>query len=187
MRQYLAWKRGQRVDLLFVGDSITEMWRWGPGHDAWMRHFESRAIDFGLGMDRTQDVLWRLDHYDLSAWSPKVAVVLAGTNNLTDRPDDIAAGVGAIVDALRKKFRGITVVVVSILPNARANARMMAANERIRRLADGKTVIYLDLTPKFPREDDTWAGLGPDRLHLSPAGYEVFAEALEELLPPLLR
>ena len=184
---YLALKKGRPFDLIFIGDSITEMWRWGPGWPVWKQHFEARAFDFGLGADRTQHTVWRLQNIDLSGIAPKVAVLLIGTNNNYDTPEDIAAGVKAVIDATKVKFPGIKVIVQSILPNARATQKMAAANLLIAPLADNRTVFYLDLAARFTPEGDSWKGLGRDKLHLTAEGYEMWAAALEALLPTVLK
>jgi lysophospholipase L1-like esterase len=183
---YLALKKGRQFDLIFIGDSITEQWRWGAGWPVWKKHFEDRALDFGLGSDRTQHTLWRLQNIDVRSFAPKVACILIGTNNTPDTPEDIAAGVKAVVETTKSTFPGIKVVVVSILPNARANDKMAAANQLIRPLADGRTVHYLDLAAKFTPQGESWKGLSRDRLHLTAEGYEMWAAELETLLPQLL-
>jgi lysophospholipase L1-like esterase len=184
---YLALKHGKPVDLIFIGDSITEQWRWGTGITVWKKHFEDRALDFGLGADKTQHTIWRLKNFDLKEWSPKVAIILIGTNNAGDTPEEIAAGVKAVIDTTKEKFPGIKAVVLSILPNARATEKMAVANTLIAPLADGKTVFYLDLASKFtPVEGGNWLGLGRDKLHLTAEGYEMWAAELETLLPRLL-
>jgi len=179
---YLALKKGHPADLIFIGDSITEGWRWGVGNAVWKKYFENRALDFGLGSDKTQHVLWRLQNIDLKEWSPKVAIIMIGTNNNTDTPEDIAAGVKAVIVATQAKFSGIRVVLVSILPNARGQEKMAAANTFIAPLADGENVVYLDLAAKFTPVGDNWLGLGSDKLHLTAAGYEMWAAALEPVL-----
>ena len=51
-----------QVDVIFLGDSITAGWE-GNGKDAWAKHFAPRkAMNAGIGGDRTQHILWRLDH-----------------------------------------------------------------------------------------------------------------------------
>ncbi|HEX2854868.1 MAG TPA: GDSL-type esterase/lipase family protein [Opitutaceae bacterium] len=184
---YLTLMRGKPVDLIFIGDSITEQWRWGPGSPVWKKRFEGRALNFGLGSDRTQHTIWRLQNIDLKGWSPKVAVILIGTNNVGDTPEDIAAGVLAVVEATKTTFPGIKIVLVSILPNARATEKMAAANRFIAQFADEKSVFYFDLAAKFPPTGDgNWVGLTRDKLHLSTEGYEVWANELEALLPRVL-
>jgi hypothetical protein len=82
---YLALKKGQPVDLIFIGDSITEQWRWGAGWPVWKQHFEARALDFGLGSDRTQHTIWRLQNIDLSSFTPKVALAWLGCGRERER------------------------------------------------------------------------------------------------------
>ncbi len=183
---YLKLRQGKPTDLIFIGDSITEGWRWGLGIDVWRKHFEDRSLDFGLGSDKTQHVLWRLEHYDLSAWKPKVAIILIGVNNQGDTPEDIAAGVKAVVASTRAKFPGIKVIVQSILPTARQTERMAAVNPLLKPLADDKTIFFLDLGAKFTPDGDNWKGLGRDKLHLTPEGYEMWAAELEAFLPHVL-
>ena len=184
---YVALKRGKPADLIFIGDSITAQWRWGAGRPVWKKHFEERAFDFGLGGDGTHQALWRLENIDLSFIKPKAAVILIGTNNWNDTPDDIAAGVKAVIAATQKKFPGIKVILTSILPNARATEKMAATNLLLKPVADQKAVFYLDLASKFPAEGDNWKGLGRDKLHLSADGYETGAQEIEARLPTILK
>jgi lysophospholipase L1-like esterase len=179
---YLALRKGRQADLIFIGDSITEQFRWGAGAPVWNTRFDNRAFDFGLGADRTQHVLWRLDNFDLSFLKPKVAVVMIGTNNVNNEPEDIANGIKAVVTATQKKFAGVKVVVVSILPNARADQRMAAVNKLVAPMADGKSIWYLNLAARFTPEGDNWKGLSGDKLHLTATGYNMWADELDALL-----
>jgi beta-glucosidase len=63
---------------------------------------------------------------------------------------------------------------------------MTDANALIRNFADDHTVFYLDLIPLMPPSGDNWVGLGPDKLHPSDAGYQIWADAMEPLLTRLL-
>lgn len=184
---YMAARKGRPADIIFIGDSITEQWRWGAGSPVWKKYYEQRAFDFGLSADRTQHVLWRLENIDLSFIAPKVAVILIGTNNVADTPEDIAVGVKAVVTATQKKFPGIKVVLLSILPTSRETTRMAAANQLIAPIADKKTVFYLDLASRFTPEGDSWKGLSRDKLHLNSEGYQMWADELEKMLPALLK
>jgi lysophospholipase L1-like esterase len=183
---YLALRKDRQADIVFIGDSITEQWRWGAGAPVWRARFEHRAFDFGLGADRTQHVLWRLQQFDLSFLKPKAAVIMIGTNNLQDEPEDIASGVQAVIAATQKKFPGVKVVLMSILPNARATAKMAMTNRLLAPLADGKGIFYVDLASRFTPEGDNWKGLSADKLHLTAQGYTMWADALDTILPTLL-
>ena len=184
---YLAWRRQHPAELIFIGDSITEQFRWGPGNAVWRQHYEQRALNFGRSADRTQHVLWRLDNLDIGWANPKAAVLLIGTNNQDNPPEDIVAGIRAIIAKVQSKWPGAKVVLVSILPNGRQTERMAATNQLLPALADGKRVHYFDLGAKFPREGDNWKGLLPDKLHLTTAGYETWAAELNAFLPAVLK
>lgn len=184
---YLALRQGRAADLIFIGDSITEQWRWGAGNPVWKQHFEARAFDFGLGADKTEHTLWRLENIALPGLAPKVAVIMIGTNNVADSAQDIAAGVQAVIKATQVKFPGIKVVLMSILPNARGAEKMAQANALLAPLADQKRVFYLDLASSFTPLADNWKGLSRDKLHLTAEGYEMWAAQLEALLPAVLK
>ena len=182
------------VDLLFLGDSITQNWngRDGEGHgpvEIWDRYYAPRrAANFGIGGDRTQHVLWRLDHGELDGIDPEVVVLLIGTNNLnSDTPPEIADGVTAIVRKLRDALPNAKVLLLAVFPRGKSpdttRERLKAVNARLARLDDGRNVRYLDLGPEFLDADGTLpADVMPDFLHLSRKGYQTWAEAMEPTL-----
>jgi lysophospholipase L1-like esterase len=179
---------GRDADMIFIGDSITQNWR-GPGEAVWEANFAPRnALDFGVGGDQTQHVLWRMDNYPIGRLHPKVAVVLIGTNNIHNTPEEIAAGVKAILDKTQAMYPGIKIILNSIMPNKRANDLMMAANAILRTYADDKNIFYLDLVPLMPPVGDNWKGLSADHLHPDAGGYQLWTDALLPLvnrfLPP---
>ena len=187
MEDYLLTMKGRPCDLVFIGDSITEQWRWGTGKPVWDKHFAKRALDFGLGSDTTQNAIWRLKNLPLDGFKPKAAVILIGTNNVKDTPEDIASGVRAVMDATREKFQGVKIILVSILPNARATEKMASVNPMIEKFADNQSVFYFDLASKFTPSGDNWKGLGRDKLHLTQEGYEIWANELDRLLPKVIK
>ncbi|HET6423315.1 MAG TPA: platelet-activating factor acetylhydrolase IB subunit [Planctomycetaceae bacterium] len=175
-----------KADLLFIGDSITQAWE-GPGKDAWAKHFAPRnAVNLGIGGDRTQHVLWRLDNGNINDIKPKLAVVMIGTNNArSNKPEETVAGVTAIVTKLREKLPETKILLLAIFPRGADKDDQLRqtnnkVNEQIAKLADGKMVEYLDIGPKFLAEDGTLSkDIMPDLLHLSVKGYEIWAEAIE--------
>jgi len=179
---------GRDADMIFIGDSITRNWL-GPGKAVWDATWAPRnALDFGIGGDQTQHVLWRMNNYPIARLHPRVAVVLIGTNNLHNSPEEIAAGVKAILDKTQAMYPGIKIILNSIMPNRRANDLMMAANALIRPYADGKNIFYLDLVPLMPPIGDNWKGLSADHLHPDASGYQIWTDALlplvNQFLPP---
>jgi len=182
------------VDLLFLGDSITAGWA-KNGADVWAKRYESRnAANFGIGGDRTQHVLWRVENGELEGIKPKVIVLMIGTNNSAhNEADAIAEGVTKIVKTARDKT-GAKVLLLGVFPRGATpekattqRARITRVNEVIAKLDDGKNVRYLDLKGKFVQPDGTISkDIMPDALHLSPEGYKIWADAMEPLLKEML-
>ena len=181
------------VDLLFIGDSITQGWE-GAGKSVWAQHYAKRnAVNLGIGGDRTQHVLWRLDHGNVEGIQPKAAVLMIGTNNSgANSPEEIADGVKAIVSQLRTKLPQTKVLILGIFPrgaNDKDARRQTNAktNSLVAPIADGKDVFYLDIGPKFLAEDGTLSKeIMPDLLHLSPKGYQIWADAIESQVAQLM-
>ncbi len=183
----------KRVNLIFIGDSITHGWE-GGGKEVWQKYYAKRnAVNLGIGGDQTQHVLWRLDHGNIDGISPKLAVLMIGTNNAgSNKPEEIAAGVKAIVEKLRTKLPQTKVLVLAIFPReADKNGKLRQVNEKanaiIAKLADDKTVFYLDIGPKFLAADGTLSkDIMPDLLHPNQKGYEIWAEAIEPTVAHLM-
>lgn len=178
------------ADIIFIGDSITQGWR-TRGEAVWQANFAGRkALDFGIGGDQTQHVLWRMDNYPIQRLHPKVAVVLIGTNNSKNTAPEIAEGVKAVLTKTQTMYPGIKIILVSIMPRSKFNDLMMATNAILKTYADDKTVFYLDLVPVMTPVGDNFLGLGPDHLHPDASGYQLWADAmlplLNKLLPPVV-
>lgn len=185
-------KKGN-VDLLFIGDSITQGWE-GSGAKVWKEFYDKRnAVNLGIGGDRTQHVLWRLDHGNIEGIKPKLAVLMIGTNNSgSNTSEQIAAGVTAIVEKLRTKLPETKVLVLGIFPRGENNEHKQrkvnaGANEIISKLADDKNVFYLDIGPKFTDASGNLSKeVMPDLLHLNEKSYQIWAESIEESVKKLM-
>jgi beta-glucosidase len=182
------------VDLVFIGDSITQGWE-GAGKDVWKRQYGDRgAVNLGIGGDRTQHVLWRLENGNIEGISPKVAVIMIGTNNSGDNsPEEIADGIEAIVGKLRTQLPRTRILLLGIFPRGSnpSDPRRQVnqkANEIVSKLADDEHVFYLDIGEEFLEDDGTLSReIMPDLLHLSPKGYEIWAKAIEPKLSELVQ
>jgi beta-glucosidase len=181
-------------NLLFIGDSITDGWR-NAGKQAWEKYYAGRKpLNLGIGGDRTQHVLWRLDNGNVAGLHPKLAVLMIGTNNSNkedNTAEEIGAGIQAIVKKLREKLPETKVLVLAIFPRGEKPSpqreKNAKASEIASQLADDKNVFFLDIGPKFLAEDGTLPReIMPDLLHLSPKGYEIWAEAIEPKVSEVL-
>jgi platelet-activating factor acetylhydrolase IB subunit beta/gamma len=178
------------VDVLLVGDSITI--QWGA---SWAKQFPDRkAVNIGIGGDKTQNVLWRLDHGGVAGLQPKTIVLMIGNNNMFFTPETgvaaAAMGVETCARNLREKFPDAELIVAKILPCHAPKNRfyedILLTNAEIDKLnlgADPK-IRVLDLTADFLNPDGTikQALYTPDNIHLSPEGYAAYAARLKPLL-----
>ena len=174
------------VEILFVGDSITEEWA-ESGETLWYKHFAHRALNLGVAGDRTQHILWRLKNSSMECPKLRKAVVLAGTNNLgdSDSDADIFEGIAAIVYHLLDQCPSVQIILMGILPREPASfmGSIRRINELLAKLDNGSSIRFLDLSAKFQSSDGTIPrSLMPDGLHLSQRGYRLWAEALLPML-----
>jgi lysophospholipase L1-like esterase len=176
-------KMDGRIDVGFVGDSITARWRGDP---SWAKHWGSyRAVNMGIGGDRTQNVLWRLQNGELDGYKARLFVVMIGTNNLFDKkaePADVAAGVKAIIELIKTKQPQAKILLLSIFPRGEkpnpGREKITATNALIAKYQGG-AVHYMDISAKFLEPDGTISKeVMKDSLHLAPKGFDIWAEAI---------
>ncbi len=173
------------VDLLMIGDSITHGWE-GGGKAVWDRYYADRnAVNLGIGGDRTQHVLWRLENGNIEGISPKLAVLMIGTNNHKDNTvTEIADGVAAIVQKLRTDLPETKVLLLGIFPREETpgqwREKLNEVNGIISQLEALPMVDYLDIGDWFLEPDGTLPkAIMPDALHPNEKGYEIWANAME--------
>ncbi|MFL6549453.1 MAG: acetylxylan esterase [Povalibacter sp.] len=195
-----------QIDAYFLGDSITRRWgatdeQYKPLLENWRHNFTGwNAADFGWGADRTQNILWRLEHGELDGVNPKVIVLMAGTNNVgrltpvgddLERIADITRGIKAIIDVCRKKAPKATIVVMGITPrndNIAVMPTINAINANVAKLANGKSIRFINLNEKLAdQKGKLFDGMtDPDLLHLAPKAYQIWADALKPAFTEVL-
>jgi len=193
-----------KAPVVFVGDSITQSWE-DPGKAAWAKHLAPRgALNLGNSGDRTENVLWRLEKAPLTRLGAEHVVLLIGTNNLghgTSNAAETLAGVQAVATRLVAQCPDATVHILEIFPRGERfnpmrgdicqinqamrrwvveeNARLTAAGRKSARTPLAIHAIgdaFLNADGSISKE------IMPDALHLTPRGYEMWAEALAPLL-----
>lgn len=183
------------IDLLFMGDSITDNWR-SRGKNVWDKFYAPRhAANFGIGGDRTQHVLWRIENGELDGIDPKVIVLMIGTNNSnSDSADHISEAVEKIVAEMHQKCPKSKILLLAVFPRNKPTDKpeqletIRKVNERIAKLDDGKTVTFLDINHVFLGADGKVpAEIMPDFLHPNEHGYQLWADAMEPTLVKMLQ
>lgn len=188
------------IDLLFIGDSITAGWNWGTGGDQlWRERFAPRhAANFGIGWDRIQNVLWRMENGELAGLDPKVVVLLIGTNNCGNEDDgqprnttpEIIAGVSNLVRRIQFHLPRTHILLFGLFPRGAVEdpvrQQVKAVNAGLARLADVR-VTFRDLGTQFLAADGSLpVDMFPDHLHPNTKGYRIWADALDQELAALV-
>ncbi len=182
--------------LVWIGDSITHGWD-NTGKEIWdAKYAKYQPLNLGFSGDRTEQVLWRLNHGAVDGISPKVAVIMIGTNNAghrTDPANETAAGVEAIIKELRTRLPKSKLLLLGIFPrgaNSDDPLRKLnrITNELISKLGDNKQVYFFDIGEKFLNADGTMpTDIMPDLLHPNKKGYEIWSESIDKKLQELMR
>jgi lysophospholipase L1-like esterase len=183
------------INILFMGDSITDFFR-NRGSNVWDKYYAPRqAANFGIGGDRTQHVLWRVEHGELDGIHPKVTVLMIGTNNSnSDSASDIARGIKMIIDEIHARIPETKILLLAIFPRNKPTDKpgqretIRQANELIAKYDDGgKTVKFLDISSAFLGPDGkVHADVMSDFLHPTEKGYGIWARAMEPTLDGML-
>ena len=197
---FLAEARQGEFELVFVGDSITDGWR-NRGREVWEKFYAPRqALNLGIGGDRTQHVLWRIQRGELDGLKPKAVVLMIGTNNTGKEKDgsprnstaEVIEGVTAVVKAIRARLPQSRLLLLAIFPrgtvDAPQRAQIKEINNAIAKLDDGKMIKFLDIGKVFLAEDDSIPNtVMPDLLHPNAEGYQLWADAMEPALAGMLK
>ena len=184
---------GKECGVLFVGDSITQGWE-REGAEYWKKLFlPMKAVNFGVSGDRTESMLWRMEDTGLAVRTPpRYCVLLAGTNNIglwegKQPAEETVKGIREVAVRLLKKFPETRLVLMEVTPygpdpSAPLRKREEEINERLRRLNLPRTTV-ISINGRLLNADGTFReGMFRDKVHLTPKGYQVWAEALLPLL-----
>jgi len=186
-------KRGN-VDLLWVGDSITDWWA-RAGMEVWNANFASlKPANFGIAGDTTQGVLWRMQNGELEGFKAKLIVLMLGTNNINRNPvDEIVDGNRLIVEEFKKRQPQAKVLVLGVFPRgAQADnpfrATIKEMNQKLAKLADNRQVFFKDIGAGFLTPDGTLSTeIMADGLHPTAKGYQIWADAVRDDVKKLMQ
>ncbi|MBQ9430859.1 MAG: hypothetical protein IJU44_04830 [Kiritimatiellae bacterium] len=179
-------------EVVFIGDSITDFWE-SRGKAQWEKYFAGepfKALNLGYSADRTEHVLWRIDHGELDGYKAKCIVLMIGTNNSghhpvsVETPIDTIEGISRILGRIRQKQPEARTLLCAIFPrgegpNDPCRMRNEQVNAGIKQLCDGERVIWCDFNQRFLTADGILPKeIMPDRLHPNGQGYEIWAESI---------
>ena len=197
---FLAEAKQGKFDIVFIGDSITDGWR-TRGKAVWDKVYAPRhVLNLGIGGDRTQHVLWRIEHGELDGLKPKAVVLMIGTNNTGKEKDgsprnstaEAIEGVKAVVKSIRAKLPESKLLLLAVFPRGAVDAPQRAQVKEINaasaKLDDSKMIRFLDIGKVFLAEDGSIPRtIMPDLLHPNAEGYQRWADAMEPTLGAMLK
>ena len=210
-QEKLADLRARRVDLLWIGDSITQDWeRRGPPewHDfapVWQRFYGDRnAVNLGFTGDNTAHLLWRMQNGELDNLHPRAIVILIGANNMGrvrwTAPQSMA-GIEAVVAECRRRLPSARILLLGVLPSIRndyVTRTTASVNHTLQQAYGGDRVpdvTFMDVGRLFLKNGAVDPNMFVDirltppdpPLHPSPAAMAMIAEAIEPTLAAMLR
>ena len=186
------------IECLLMGDSITDWWR-RAGLEVYAANFGGlRCANFGIAGDRTQGVLWRMENGELAGYSPKLMMLMIGTNNLSARnrtpntPAEIAMGIAVIVTKFRTTFPDAQVLLLGVFPRGADRGdpyreSIGQINALIANLDDGENVRFMDIGDRFLEPDGSISvEVMADGLHPTARGYLIWADAVMPTIREML-
>jgi lysophospholipase L1-like esterase len=184
------------IDLLLLGDSITDWWVQGDANKAVFEKYfgDMRTANFGIAGDTTQGVLWGLHNGEGQGFQPKAVMLMIGTNNTTTHSaPEIAEGIGAVVQEVRTDFPDARILLLAIFPRANpgdaVRDKIVEINTLIAKLHDDNHVFYMDIGTKFLDEKGVFLpnAFRVDNLHPQALGYDIWGAAVQEKLAQLIK
>ncbi|KAJ7304019.1 hypothetical protein JRQ81_011538 [Phrynocephalus forsythii] len=188
--RFIADSKDKEPEVVFIGDSLVQLLH---QFEIWRELFSPlHALNFGIGGDATQHVLWRLQNGELQHIRPKIVVVWVGTNNHGHTPEQVAGGVEAIVRLISQQQPQARVVVLGLLPRGKNPNPLREKNRQVNELLKEKipqlpNASFLNADPGFVHSDGTISHHDMyDYLHLTRHGYARLCPGLHRLLLCLL-
>jgi lysophospholipase L1-like esterase len=192
--QFLAEGRSQKFDIICLGDSLT--WGWDDYRELWKEQVTSKPTAFwAIDGDATNQLLWRIENGELEGQSPKLIVLLIGTNNpwVKNDANDMAQSIDVIVQKVQAKCPTSKLLLLGLLPqgygkNDKNRLMFDQVNQRLPAVATARGIVYRDVGHAFLEPDGSLSPtISYDETHLTKLGYRRFAAALGPIMRELLK
>lgn len=173
--------KGARPDIVLIGDSLIQRW---PMDTLLAANEGKLVVNVGVGSDRVQNVLWRLDGLRIHMRRTQHVILLVGTNNLTarDPAEAIVAGLTSLAAKLRQRAPRARILVLQIPPRGKnlksKNTARHQVNDAIVRLCARRRYETMPLDTLLVRGNTS--SYDESLLHFSDAGYGILDAAITE-------
>eukprot|EP00096_Caligus_rogercresseyi_P005576 TRINITY_DN2143_c0_g1_i4.p1 TRINITY_DN2143_c0_g1~~TRINITY_DN2143_c0_g1_i4.p1 ORF type:complete len:228 (-),score=74.04 TRINITY_DN2143_c0_g1_i4:340-1023(-) len=189
-QRFVSEARESEPDVLWLGDFAIQHL---VNADIWNRRFcQMHSLNFGIERDRTENLLWRLQNGELKGLSPKVIVLMIGTNNHGDSSEEIADGIKTICALIRDKQPQAYLVVLTLLPRGQGHNPLRERNAEVNRLIaeqlkGNSRAQLVKCDSGLVQPDGTISHHDMfDYFHLTQKGYEKAFDPVYDLLLQLL-
>jgi beta-glucosidase len=188
-QQFLDEGHAAKFDVICLGDSL--LFGWDNHRDIWHDHVTDRPTAFwAVGGDATNQLLWRIEHGELDSQSPRVIVVLIGTNNrwVKDDPNDLAQSIRHVAQRIRDKCSAAAILVLGVLPQGRfasdsSRDMFRRTNAILAKSPWPARTTFHDVGDCLLESDSSLADdTSHDGTHLTANGYRRFATQLAPLV-----
>ncbi|XP_014667754.1 PREDICTED: platelet-activating factor acetylhydrolase IB subunit gamma-like [Priapulus caudatus] len=192
-QRYVGEANDKEPEVVFIGDSLIQSLEQSEIWEKKISQFH--CLNFGIGGDTTQNVLWRLENGELDFTTPpKVIILLCGTNNHGHTPEQVVAGLEAILRLISEKQPQAAIIILTIPPRGHKPNPVREKNAQINSLLHGvvpnfpKAQLFdIDKAARFVQSDGTINHHDMyDYLHLTKIGYWKAFEPVYELLEQIL-
>jgi lysophospholipase L1-like esterase len=196
----IEFNRTHKPEIVLIGDSISHYWGGKPvapkawASDVWNRTFADTSVEnLGFGWDRTENVLWRINHGELDGISPKLIIIEIGTNNTgINGADDIADGIEAVCVRVHEVQPRAEILLLGILPRRDEVSPRTITTDQVNQLLQTKLgkiswIYFRDFGPAFRNPDGSVnAALFADGVHPNHAGYEILGNLTHEQIVQIM-
>lgn len=192
----------KKSDIVFLGNSITQG---TAGQRTYVTHKPGLAVfdsvfgkykweSAGISGDRTQNVLYRLQHGNFIKAQPKVMVVTIGVNNFIDgdSPKEIADGIITIANWIKVNMPQTQLILCGPLPtglqSGESRRKKLEKIHSILAAQNHRGYTYLPVIKPFllPNGDLNPEMYSGDGIHLITGGYRAWALALHPVIEKYL-
>lgn len=180
--------KNEAIDMLWLGDSITEFWQHNEGINVYDKFFgEYKSYNFGIRGDCTQHLLWRVKNGGLGKLKPKIIFLLIGANNWQNTANEVAKGILTIVKEIHFQKPKSKLILFGVFPQKEKKDN--STREKIKQINSilnnyiQENTFYYDIGNAFVDEKGViLENIMPDFLHLSCEGYHIWANKIKEIV-----